>query len=239
MLFISILTLFLPIQMVIPVHAVTQLASNCSRVVFSPAAIVWSITIPFVTGVILGVPGAIGVYQKFQVQFSALPLGIFVLLMVWLPPQKIWALLAGNRDKRAGLSSGSGCSAGGHAKAKLGWIGFGTLGFIQTFLTLFVGSSAPVNLPFLLRLQLTRDQLVITSATMMTAVSMVKILIFVFTGFNFAAYSGLITGLIFAMLGGSWAGTRLRHRVPEHAFKWILKIILTVLSLRLVILACI
>jgi len=237
MLFISVLTLFLPIHVVIPVHAVTQLASNSSRVAFSPAAIVWPITIPFVTGVILGIPGAIGVYQKFQGQFSALPLGIFVLLMVWLPPQKIWKLLPGNNHKGAGFSSGHGRGAKeqGYRKTRLQGLGFGVLGFIQTFLTLFVGASAPVNLPFLLRLQLTRDQLVITSATMMTAVSIIKILIFVAAGFGFATYSGLISGLIIAMLGGSWAGTRLRHRVPEHTFKWMLKIILTVLALRLVI----
>ncbi|MDY0211899.1 MAG: sulfite exporter TauE/SafE family protein [Desulfuromonadaceae bacterium] len=241
MLFISVLTLFLPIQVVIPVHAVTQLASNCSRAAFSPASIVWPITIPFVTGVILGIPGALNTYQKYQVQFSALPLGIFVLLMVWLPPQKIWLRLTGNKNKGTVLSSrdSRGADEHGYFKNKLGWLGFGALGFIQTFLTLFVGSSAPVNLPFLLRLQLTRDQLVITSATMMTAVSAIKILIFIAAGFGFAAYSGLISGLVVAMLCGSWAGTRMRHHVPEYAFKRILKLILTVLSLRLVILACI
>lgn len=235
MLLISAMALFLPVHIVIPIHAVTQLASNFSRAILSPATTAWHIGVPFMLGMLIGMPGAIGVYTIYAAKFSALPLGIFVLMMVWLPPHKIASVL-----KRKGPGAAKKISSRDKpevCKSRYTGVGFGLLGFIQIFITLFVGSSAPLNLPFLLQQQLKRDQLVATSAMMMTGVSLAKIAIFVGAGFSFVTYTWLLIGLLCAVFGGSWCGTRVRQYIPEQKFVRLLKLVLTLLALRLVVLA--
>ncbi|MCA1796887.1 MAG: sulfite exporter TauE/SafE family protein [Geobacteraceae bacterium] len=233
MLLISAMALFLPVNVVIPLHAVTQLISNFSRATLSPGATVWHICLPFLLGIALGVPGAISVYSVYQAKFSALPLGVFVLLMVWIPPGKIAQLLKPNSTITVQRTSGTDRLETHRISFRK--LGFGFLGFIQIFITLFVGSSAPLNLPFLLQQRLKRDQLVSTSAMMMTGVSLAKIAIFIAAGFCFSTYVWLMLGLVFAVSVGSWVGTRLRQYIPEKKFARLLKLVLTLLALRLVI----
>jgi uncharacterized membrane protein YfcA len=231
MLLISAMTLVMPVYFVIPLHAVTQLASNLSRAALSCHSIVWRVALPFTIGVLLGMPGALEVYSRFEMRFSALPLGIFVLLMVWIPPHRLqWRTYTeSDAAQKSHLSW----------RTLVGRGAFAGLGFIQSFLTLFVGSSAPLNLPFLLQQRLRRDQLVATSAIMMTGVSAIKILIFTAVGFPFSAHAGLLCALVVAVFAGSWSGTRLRQRIPEQSFTRILKILLTLLALRLVLISLI
>jgi uncharacterized membrane protein YfcA len=168
----------------------------------------------------------------FQAKFSALPLGIFVFLMVWIPPVKLAKLFRKNAKK--GCETTPETNRRKFSRVYLRGLGFGFLGFTQMFVTLFVGSSAPLNLPFLLRQQLKRDQLVATSAMMMTGVSLAKIGIFIAAGFSFSAYLGLMVGLVFAVFAGSWGGTRVRQYIPEQKFARLLKIVLSLLALRLI-----
>jgi len=235
MLLISAMALFLPVSVVIPLHAITQLASNFSRVALSSGATVWQICLPFILGITLGIPGAFSVYNVYQAKFSALPLGVFVLLMVWIPPRKIAQLLRKNGTITAEKNSGTDRTES--RKISFRGLGFGVLGFIQIFITLFVGSSAPLNLPFLLQQRLKRDQLVATSAMMMTGVSGAKIAIFMAAGFCFSTYVWLMSGLILAVFGGSWFGTRVRQRIPEQKFARLLKLVLTLLALRLIMIS--
>jgi len=235
MLLISVMALFLPVNVVIPIHAVTQLASNFSRAVLSPEVTAWNIGLPFMLGVILGIPGAASVYSISQVKFSSLPLGMFVLLMVWIPPRKIAQLLKPNgpiTTETTHVTDGS-----ESREISFRGIGFGFLGFLQIFITLFVGSSAPLNLPFLLQQQLKRDQLIATSSMMMTGVSLAKITIFMAAGFCFFTYIWLMVGLVLAVFGGSWFGTRVRQHIPEQKFTRMLKLVLTFISIRLIIIS--
>lgn len=232
MLLISAMAMFLPLNVVIPLHAVTQLVSNFSRAALSPGATVWHITLPFMLGIVLGIPGASSVYTIYQMKFSALPLGIFVLLMVWIPPGKIAQQLRPKGAITAERISGTGISESYGISFRM--IGYGFLGFIQIFITLFVGSSAPLNLPFLLQQRLKRDQLIATSAMMMTGLSLIKIAIIVAAGFCFSAHIWLMFGLVFAVTCGSWFGTRMRQYIPEQKFTRLLKLVLTLLALRLI-----
>lgn len=232
MLLITAMALLLPVNVVIPLHAVTQLVSNFSRAALSPGATVWHITVPFMLGIVLGIPGATSLYSVSQAKFSALPLGIFVLLMVWLPAGKTAQLLRKNGTITAEKNSGT--DRAESRKITFRGLGFGVLGFIQIFITIFVGSSAPLNLPFLLQQKLKRDRLVATSAMMMTGVSLAKIGIFTAAGFCFSTYIWLMVGLVFAVSAGSWLGTRVRQHIPEQNFAHLLKVVLTILALRLI-----
>jgi uncharacterized membrane protein YfcA len=121
-------------------------------------------------------------------------------------------------------------------KKKLWFPGrFLSLGFVQAFLTLFVGATGPLNMPFLIRAGLSRDQLVVTGAAFMTIVHLVKIITFGLLGFAFGPYLFLMLLMILAVISGSYAGTRLRHKVPEQLFLMTFKLLITVLAIRMII----
>jgi uncharacterized membrane protein YfcA len=203
--------------------------------VLSPEVTAWNIGLPFMLGIILGIPGAASVYSISQVKFSPLPLGMFVLLMVWIPPRKIVQLLRPNGPIITEITPGTDRSE--PREISFRGVGFGFLGFLQIFISLFVGSSAPLNLPFLLQQKLKRDQLIATSSMMMTGVSLAKIGIFMAAGFCFSNYIWLLVGLVLAVFSGSWFGTRVRQHIPEHKFARMLKLVLTFISIRLIVIS--
>ena len=73
----------------------------------------------------------------------------------------------------------------------------------------------------------------------MTATHLCKIVVFGFVGFAFAPYLYLIAAMIVSATLGSWAGTKLRGRLPEELFKKIFKALITLLSIRMIVSALI
>jgi uncharacterized membrane protein YfcA len=121
-------------------------------------------------------------------------------------------------------------------KKKLWFPGkFLSLGIVQAFLTLFVGATGPLNMPFLMRAGLTRDQLVVTAAAFMTIVHLVKIITFGLLGFTFAPYLGLMAWMVIAVISGSYFGTKLRHKVPEQLFLKVFKLLISLLAVRMIV----
>ena len=204
---VALMPSFLPMTAVIPVHGVVQLASNASRLAFGWRSLVFRVALPFLAGSVLG--AAVGTRFVLRVPTEHMPivLGAFVLLVTWLPRAYLPRRLPG---------------------------GFAALGALQTFLSLFVGATGPLSSALLSREDLSRDQTVVTHAAMMTSLHALKCLTFVAVGFAFAPYVPLLIGMVISVSLGSWAGTRCRHLLPENAFKWIFKGILTVLALRLI-----
>ena len=107
---------------------------------------------------------------------------------------------------------------------------FAILGALQTFLSLFVGVSGPLTNAFLLRKNLPKDRLVITHGITMTATHLCKIVVF-----GFVAYLYLIAAMIVSATLGSWAGTKLRGRLPEELCKKIFKALISLLSIRMIV----
>jgi uncharacterized membrane protein YfcA len=208
MLLISVMSVFLPAAAIVPVHGVVQFASNASRGAFSAKDIRRDILWPFLIGCLIGTLAGSRLVLKVPTGFLPMPMGIFILTMTWLP----------------------------QIKKKLWFPGrFLSLGFVQAFLTLFVGATGPLNMPFLIRAGLSRDQLVVTGAAFMTIVHLVKIITFGLLGFAFGPYLFLMLLMILAVISGSYAGTRLRHQVPEQLFLVTFKLLITLLAMRMII----
>ena len=208
MLLISVMSVFLPPAAIVPVHGVVQLASNASRGAFAPKDIRRDILWPFLAGCLVGALVGSRIVLTVPTELLPLPLGLFILAMTWLPQirKKLW--LPGR---------------------------FLGLGFVQAFLTLFVGATGPLNMPFLVRAGLSRDQLVVTGAAFMTIVHLVKIVTFGLLGFAFGPYLSLMLLMTVAVISGSYAGTRLRHRFPEQLFLLAFKLLITLLAVRMII----
>ena len=152
----------------------------------------------------------LGTAAVVRLSFDHLPLylGAFILFVTWIPIPKRSFRLPGH---------------------------FAILGALQTFLSLFVGVSGPLTNAFLLRKNLPKDRLVITHGITMTATHLCKIVVFGFVGFAFAPYLYLIAAMIVSATLGSWAGTKLRGRLPEELFKKIFKALISLLSIRMIV----
>jgi len=209
-LLISIMPVFLPPPAVVPVHGVVQLASNASRSLFAWQQVDWAIVRPFLAGLLLGCLAGARVVVAVPSGFLPVPLACFILVLTWAPELK-------NRLRLPGK--------------------FLALGFVQAFLTLFVGATGPLNLPVLLRHGLSAGQIVVTHALLMTLVHLAKIVTFGLLGFAFGAYLPLMLGMVLAVTAGSWAGTRLRSRFPEALLKKLIKYLVTLLALRMLLVA--
>jgi uncharacterized membrane protein YfcA len=208
MLLISFMSVFLPPAAVVPVHGVVQFASNASRGAFSPREIRRELLWPFLVGCLIGTLLGSRLVLQVPSAYLPIPLGTFILLMTWLP----------------------------QIKKKLWFPGkFLSLGIVQAFLTLFVGATGPLNMPFLMRAGLTKDQLVVTAAAFMTIVHLVKIVTFGLLGFTFALYLGLMVWMVIAVIAGSYVGTKLRHKVPEQLFLKVFKLLISLLAVRMIV----
>jgi len=206
-LLLAVMAIILPPIAIIPVHGTVQLCSNITRAWFGRTDLQITLLLPFATGVALGGLGGLPVLQSFPAAALPLPLGIFILLLTWLPQGSATIKLPGK---------------------------FFTLGLVNGFITLFVGATGPLNMPVLLRHGLTGNQAVATMAALMTTVHLVKIVIFGLIGFAFSSYLPLIAGMVVSVTAGSWFGTRIRRRTPGDFLRWSIKLLLTVLALRMI-----
>lgn len=204
---ISVMPGLLPAAAIIPVHGAVQLASNASRVFFGFRHIEWRVFWPFSGGAVLGAFAGAQVVVGFHFDNLPLYLGVFILLVTWVPV-----------PKRAFRFPGH----------------FALLGALQTFLALFVGVAGPLTGAFLASAGLPKDRLVITHGTVMTVTHLCKVLVFGLVGFAFAPYLPLVAGMIGAAALGSWSGTRLRDRVSEGLFRKVFRVVITLLSLRMI-----
>lgn len=191
---------------VVAVHGVVQLGSNAGRTIIQRRYAVWPAVARFALGSIVGV--ALGAYV-----FTALPervllgvLGLFILAMVWLPKPRIPGLAT------AGVLAG---------------------GAISSFLTLFVGATGPFVQSIFVALGFDRKQIIATHAVCMTIQHGLKVLAFGALGFSFGEWLLLLIAMIGSGFLGTWLGTKLLERLPEHLFQVLLKAILSVIALDL------
>lgn len=205
---IALMPGFIPAAAIIPVHGVVQISSNISRVLLGLQHIEWRLVWHYTMGAMVGVLLGSQIVSDIEWDMMPLFLGIFILLTTWMP-------------KPSGKA---------RFPAK-----FVVLGAFQTALSLFVGVSGPMNMPFLLRENLGRDRTVITHGTQMTVMHFLKVILFGLLGFAFSSYLLLMVGMIVAATLGSFAGTKVRGHVPEELFKKGLKILITLLAIRMIV----
>ncbi|ELA08001.1 hypothetical protein MOMA_05556 [Moraxella macacae 0408225] len=208
MILIGLMPFFLPSLAIIPVHGITQLASNASRAWFGRKDIIWLPFKRFVIGSILGMV-VFGILIRF-VKLDLIPLfiGLYILLLQW---SSIF-----NRLIRRFES-------------------FVLVGFLQTGLGVFVGTPGPLNVAVLNRHYSDAHQVVATGAIMMTVVHGAKVLVYMTLGFVFYDYWQLLVFMVVMATAGSWLGTKLRHWFSANWLKKILPYLLTLLALKLIV----
>lgn len=208
MILIGVMPFFIPAIAIIPVHAVTQLASNATRAWFGREHLDFKYFWQFLVGSLLGMLICGMLVQWISLELIPLFIGIYILLLQWSATF--------NRIIRR-------------------FEHFAIVGFLQTGIGVFVGTPGPLNIAVLNKHYDDNHVIVSTGALMMTVVHTAKLIVYLVLGFTFFDYWQLMLMMVIMATLGSWIGTKLRHKIKLSWLKKILPYLLTLLALKLIL----
>lgn len=204
---LAIMAFFFPPATLVPLHTLVQLGASTSIALILRRFILRATVLPFMIGAAIG--AALGA-QIFIALPTALLQGIiggFILLLTWLPK---FTRMGSERNR------------------------FAVLGFVATFVGMFVSATGTLIGPFVVNASPERRNHAATMGALMCISHVTKIIAFGLLGVAVGAYVPLILAMIGGAAMGSWVGGKALSRVPERLFRTVFKILLTVLGLRLV-----
>ena len=208
MVLIAILPSFLPLNALIPVHGLTQISSNLSRAVFGYKDIQYEVIPKFLLGSFIGIGIFASIISFISLDYVPLFIGIYILL-------SLWSEKFNEKIKR--------------------YENYFLAGFFQTGLSMVVGATGPLTMALLLKDYKNKDKVVATSAALMSITHILKVFVFMYFGFVFFDYIGIIIAMIIGAIAGSWLGTKLRDKINGKKFTMILKVLLTALAIKVII----
>jgi len=208
MMLIAILPSFLPLNALIPVHGLTQMSSNFSRAVFGYKDVQYAVIPKFLIGSIVGIGLFATVLSMISLEYVPLFIGIYILLSLW--SQKF-----NNKIKK--------------------YENYYLVGFLQTGLSIVVGATGPLTMTLLLKDYKDKDKVVATGAALMSITHILKVFVFMYFGFVFFEYIGIIVAMIIGAVAGSYTGTKLRDKIDGKKFTMILKVLLSILAVKVII----
>ena len=208
MMLIAILPSFLPLNALIPVHGLTQMSSNFSRAVFGYKDVQYAVIPNFLLGSIVGIGIFAAIINFISLEYVPLFIGAYILLSLW--------------------------SAKFNEKIKK-FENYYIIGFFQTGLSIVVGATGPLTMTLLLKDYGDKDKVVATGAALMSITHILKVFVFMYFGFVFFDYIGIIVAMIIGAVAGSWAGTKLRDKIDGKKFTMILKVLLSALAIKLIV----
>lgn len=202
-----LMSLFMPVAALIPVHGVVQLGSNLGRAFHMRRSAVPSMILPFAAGGIVGAFAGGAVVTDLPEALLKTILAIFIVAITWvkLPPLPA-------------------------AKSPLV---FGIGGAVSTALTMFLGATGPLVAALMARAFETRQQVVANSAVAMAIQHVLKVAVFGVLGFNLAPWLPLALVMIASGYLGTIIGARLLENMDEAAFRFWFRIAVTILALEL------
>ncbi|MCF4097959.1 sulfite exporter TauE/SafE family protein [Maritalea mediterranea] len=204
---IALMTTVMTPLVAIPVHGAVQLGSNGGRTLLRHKHIVWPFFFWFCVGSALGVAVGGQIAQLLPEDLFRAVIGLFLIYTAWGP--KLRSVI-----KSPVLTSFT--------------------GFVAATISMIVGISGPLVMGFLQGLK-DRREMIATHAALMTAQNVLKLLTFTLLGFQFAAYLPLILLMIATGFLGTISGSKLLDWMPEHVFRKIFRLILTLLALWLIV----
>ncbi|PKN15479.1 MAG: hypothetical protein CVU67_00825 [Deltaproteobacteria bacterium HGW-Deltaproteobacteria-24] len=208
MMLIAILPSFLPLNALIPVHGLTQMSSNVSRAFFGYKEVQYQVIPKFLIGSFLGIALFASILSFISLEYVPLFIGVYILL-------SLWSEKFNEKIKR--------------------YESYFLAGFFQTGLSIVVGATGPLTMTLLLKDFKDKDKVVATGAALMSITHILKVFVFIYFGFVFFDYLSVIVALIIGAVFGSFIGTKLRHKIDGAKFTLVLKVLLSVLALKLIV----
>ena len=205
---ITMLPSFLPKNALIPVHGLTQMTSNLSRAVFGYKDVQYEVIPKFLLGSFLGIGIFASILNFISLEYVPLFIGVYILL-------SLWSEKFNEKIKR--------------------YESYFLAGFFQTGLSIVVGATGPLTMTLLLKDYKNKDKVVATSAALMSLSHILKVFVFMYFGFVFFDYIGIIIAMVIGAIAGSWVGTKLRNIIDGKKFTIILKVLLTTLAIKVIV----
>jgi len=209
MMMVTLASVF-PISAAIPIHTVVQLGGNLSRVYLLRRYVMRATLLPFFIGAVIGAATGARVFVSLPTALLQGFLGAFVIVLVWMPA-----------FTRVGAERGR----------------FSILGFLATFLGVFVSATGTLIGPFVAGVAADRRNYIATFTTLMVMVHGLKLIAFGLLGVALVRYLPLMLAMVAAATFANWIGAKVLHRMHEAHFRLLFKLVVTGLSLRLIWLA--
>lgn len=206
----AILPAFISPSLIIPLHGITQLASNSSRTLFSLNDVKWVLLRPFLIGSIIGSVIVVSILSYIPVDYIPVAIGLYMLLNLWSPRFS------------AAISK---------------YESYYLLGFVQTGLGLVVGATGPIVLAVLTKQLKSKDQIIATSSMCMTISHFAKIPVYFTLTSSLFSNVTLISYMVIGAVVGSFVGTKLRLAANNDKIIKIIKWMISLLAIRMVVAA--
>ena len=202
-----LMSLFMPVAALIPVHGLVQLGSNLGRAIHMRRFAVPSMLVPFAIGGVVGAFAGGSVVTDLPENVLRVVLAAFIIVLTWvklspLPASKSPAI-------------------------------FGVGGAVSTALTMFVGATGPLVAALMAKAFDNRQQVVANSAVAMAIQHVLKVTVFGVLGFNLAPWLPLCAAMIASGYLGTMAGARLLENMDEERFRFWFRIGVTLLAAEL------
>lgn len=208
MMLIVILPSFLPLNALIPIHGLTQVSSNLSRAIFGYKDIQYEVIPKFLLGSAIGIGMFAAVLNLISLEYVPLFIGVYILL-------SLWSEKFNEKIKR--------------------YESYFLAGFFQTGLSMVVGATGPLTMTLLLKDYKDKNKVVATGAALMSITHILKVFVFMYFGFVFFDYIGVIVAMIIGAITGSWVSTKLRDKIDGKKFTMILKVLLSALAIQVIV----
>ena len=204
---IAVMAFVFPPALLIPVHTVVQLGAAASMAISRWRYLMRDMIVPFTIGTAVG--AAIGgrIFVSLPESVLLLGLGISILVLAWVP-----------KLARFGPERGR----------------FVFVGFIVTFLGIFISATGTLLAAFTSAIAPDRRNHIATLGALMTIVHIAKLVAFGLLGVSFGNYIPLIATMIVTSFIGTWIGKHALDRIPERIFRIAIQTMLTLLSIRLI-----
>tara|TARA_Y100001936_G_C16093261_1_gene688717 strand:- start:1129 stop:1899 length:771 start_codon:yes stop_codon:yes gene_type:complete len=206
LLLLAVMAFFFQPATLIPLHTIIMLLTSVHVLVLFWRHILKQTVLPFLAGSIIGAASGAQIFVALPAAILQGIIGIFILILTWVP--KI-------------------ASAGSELKR------FAVVGFVVTFLGMFVSATGSLLASFIASAAPTRQNHVATMGALMICSHVTKIVAFGVLGIALAKYVPLIISMVAGAALGNWIGGKLLNRMQEQVFRTIFKILLTLLGLRL------
>jgi uncharacterized membrane protein YfcA len=204
---LAVMPQFIPISAVVPVHGLIQMVSNASRFAFDYKSARIEILPRYFSGCLIGAFIGYFFIGEFPEKYLSLILGFFILVMTWTKVVSSLGVVFKN---------------------------FAIVGFFQTFLSLFVAVTGLISQPILMRMNINKNEVIVTHAMQMSVLHGLKVVAFVIAGFAFMDYAGLIVVMIIASTIGSYFGGFLRGCISQRAGAIFMKVGVTFFGFKMI-----
>lgn len=195
---LSIMTFFLDLSVIVPVHGIVQLVSNTTRTIKLSEHVNTKILIPSIIGLPIGTFIATQIIRSIDNKEVFYFLIAGLIFYVLFKPKKLPPLV-------------------------IPFWSFGLLGIIVGILNPLVGATGPFMAPFYLRNDLSKEQIVATKASVQAFGHLLKVPAFLYLGFDYLAYGWMILLMIVGVVIGTQFGVRILKKIDEKTFRMIFK----------------